>query len=143
MKTIDIEFNSNYLDLGFCKSIIWNPSTTPHAVIIGSTGSGKTFFTKLLLGKLSLHIPDLKLIVCDYEGDDDFSFLNNLSDFYRFESCNKGLDKAHDKLKQRQSGTDSSRNMVMIVFDEWASYCNSLEKRHLKKKRKNYQLYSC
>jgi DNA segregation ATPase FtsK/SpoIIIE-like protein len=111
------------------KYVAWNPATAPHIVIFGVTGSGKTYATKLILGRISRHCPDSQFYVCDFKGDSDFSFLNKEKRFYRFLDCGTGLSDLYRQFEKRQSGEDNRRNLLLLFFDEWASYTLNLEKK--------------
>lgn len=126
---LDILLNQKYLPFGISESIKWNPEGAPHIVIIGATGGGKTYFTKLLLGKIALHIPDSQLRICDFKGDYDFSFLQGCPRFRRFMDCSDGLQQFYERFQKRQQGEEKNKNMMVLFFDEWASYCNSLDKK--------------
>jgi len=117
------------LSSGISKYIQWNYTQLPHVVIFGSTGSGKTYFLKILLGRIALHISKSELIICDFKSDDDFSFLETASNFYRFDDCIKGLDQAVSILHERQHNLSSDRHFLCLVFDEWASFLNNLDKK--------------
>lgn len=117
------------LKYGIRQPLHWQPDKAPHTIVCGATGSGKTYFTKSLLGKIAYYEPTAQLYVCDYKGDRDFSFLGGCSRFFRFMDCQEGLQQFYDRFRLRQSGEDSSRNMMVLFFDEWASYCNSLDKK--------------
>jgi chromosomal replication initiation ATPase DnaA len=74
---INLMPDENFFLSGIAKYIKWNYQKFPHMVIFGSTGSGKTYLLKILLGRIGLHIPNAELIICDYKSDEDFSFLDN------------------------------------------------------------------
>lgn len=131
---IDIAYNQNLFSFGIVQQIRWNPERAPHAVVIGATGSGKTYFTKLLLGKIALHVPNSQIYVCDFKGDDDFSFLQGCPRFHRFMDCSEGLQQFYERFQKRQQGED--KNMIVLLFDEWASYCNSLDKKVIEEEKK-------
>lgn len=133
---IDILFNQNLLSFGISEILKWNPERAPHVVVIGATGSGKTYFTKLLLGKIALHVPNSQVYVCDFKGDDDFSFLEGYSRFHRFMDCTEGLQQFYERFQRRQRGEETSKNMIVLFFDEWASYCNSLDKKIIEEEKK-------
>lgn len=133
---IDILFNKNYLSFGISEIIKWNPERAPHIITIGATGSGKSYFSKLLLGKISLHVSNSQIYICDFKGDDDFSFLNGSSRFFRFMECSQGLQQFYEHFQKRQKGEENNRNMIVLFFDEWASYCNSLDKKIIEEEKK-------
>ena len=114
---------------GITKYIKWNYEKNPHTVIFGSTGSGKTYLLKILLARIGKHIPNAELVVCDYKSDDDFSFLDGLNNFYRFDKCMDGLERAVQLLNERQHGQNKDRHFFCLVFDEWASFLNNLDKK--------------
>lgn len=114
---------------GIVKYIEWDYQKYPHMVICGSTGSGKTYLLKLILARIGKYIPDSELLVCDYKSDEDFSFLNGSANFYRFAECMDGLERAITILRNRQQGLSHDRHFVCLVFDEWASFINNLDKK--------------
>lgn len=120
--------NEEYLNYNIQQFVNWVPSVHPHCAIFGASGSGKTYALRLLLGRIGLHVPDAEVIVCDYKGDDDFSFLNGLANFYRFSDCLHGLENIVSLLKERQQNCND-KHFVAFVFDEWASFISSLDKK--------------
>lgn len=123
---IPILLDKPLLDRDICHWISWAPTRAPHGIIVGATGSGKTYFSSLLLGKLSLYLPNLELYVCDYKGDDDFNYLSEKEHFYRFRACANGLDDFYNRFLARQNDEDSSRTPLFLFFDEYASFLNGL-----------------
>lgn len=136
MNDLVIAYNYDYLSYGVKRDITWNFQNAPHTVIVGSTGSGKTYFSKFLLGKISLYLPKTELTICDFKGDDDFTFLETSKRFYRFENCYEGFNHFFNTFRNRQNGEDKSRHSLVLFFDEWASYCNSLDKKLLEDEKK-------
>lgn len=119
----------DFINEGYSIPFVLDFKSRPHLAIFGSTGSGKTYASKLLLGKISKFIKDSEFIICDYKGDSDFDFLLDKNNFYRFEQVPKGIDKMIEILEKRQKKEDESRNFVLLFFDEWASFLNSLSKK--------------
>ena len=113
---LDILFNEKYINFGISEAVKWNPEKAPHVVIIGATGSGKTYFTKLLLGKIALHVPNSQIYVCDFKGDDDFSFLQGCSRSHRFMGCIEGLQRFYERFLKRQQGIEKDKTMVVLFF---------------------------
>lgn len=134
---IPILLLEDYLSLGIQKSYVWEPAKVPHAIVIGGTGSGKTYFSKILLGKICTYKPTTQLIICDFKGDDDFCFLEEIPGFYRFTDCFQGIEDFYQCFLARQQQKDKSRNPLVLFFDEFASAVNHLDKKdaeELKKK---------
>lgn len=133
---IPILLDEQYLKLNIEKWLMWEPEKAPHAVIIGATGSGKTYFSKLFLGKISLYCKNTELFVCDFKGDSDFQFLTGCENYYRFMECAKGLEHFYNRLINRQQGREISRHMLVLFFDEWASYLNFQDKKQAEEEKK-------
>ncbi len=127
--TISLVPDGKFFSSGILKYLKWDYSRLPHMVIFGSTGSGKTYLLKIILGRIGKHIPDSELIVCDYKADEDFSFLDGSENFYRFDKCREGLDQALKLLYDRQNGLSGNRHFFCLVFDEWASFLNNVDKK--------------
>ena len=114
-------------------NIDWN--MYPHMAIAGASGTGKTYALKLLLARISKDISDSAFTLCDYKGDIDFSFMNGCERFYRFDSCREGLDLFYEAfLSTRKSGRKSGT--YFFVFDEWASFLISLDKKEAEDAKK-------
>ena len=126
---VTLGLDADLLASGVRSKIRWDYTRCPHAVVFGATGSGKTYFTRLLLAKIGKFIPDSEVMVCDFKADRDFSFLSGCTGFFRFDECSAGLDTAVRKLEARQKGADPSRTFYLLVFDEWAAFLNSLDKK--------------
>lgn len=134
MESLDLFYNDIYLEYGIKSYVQWNPQREPHVICVGGTGAGKTYATLLALARLSLHMPDAQLYFCDYKGDDSFSDLYGAPRFWRFNECGKGLSAFYQRFQDRQSGADPSRNLILLYFDEYASYCNNLSSLTASKK---------
>lgn len=129
-KGIPLFLDAAALRTGRCKPsyLTWNFARCPHLLVVGATGSGKTYAVKLLLGRIANHISDAEVTLCDFKHD-DFRFLDGASRYYAFDNCKKGLDAFYAAFQARQQGEDTSRTFCILVFDEWASFVSMLEKR--------------
>ena len=108
--------------------LYWNYTRNPHFLVIGATGSGKTYFEKLLLGRISTRLSGAKVLICDYKHD-DFRFLEGSRNYYAYDQCGDGLDFFLKSFQRRQQGENPSRSFRLLVFDEWASYLSMLDKK--------------
>lgn len=121
----NILWREDYQRMGLNVPIHWRPAEAPHMAISGATGSGKTYFTKLLLGKIVKYVPSSQLYVCDAKGDQDFSFLDGADRFARWD-VGPMFQRFFEAFQARQRGEDTSRNMLVLMFDEWSNYIDSL-----------------
>lgn len=111
--------------MGLNVPIHWRPAEAPHMAISGATGSGKTYFTKLFLGKIVKYVPSSQLYICDAKGDTDFSFLDGTDRFARWD-VGPMFQRFFEAFQARQRGDDTKRNMLVLMFDEWSNYLDSL-----------------
>lgn len=121
--------DKNFFESGITNYVKWEYDKYPHILIMGSTGSGKTYLLKIVLARIGKDIPNSQLVICDYKGDTDFIFLNSCNTFYRFDNCAQGLDNALNLLYERQNNPNIEKYFFAMVFDEWASYLNHLDKK--------------
>lgn len=131
MAKINVGLSEPLLERGFRQYVVWDLQKAPHAAIQGATGMGKTYLLKLLLARISKNIPNSKITVCDFKGDRDFEFLDGLESFYRFSECLTGLDMYYENFLSIQKHGNQTGTEYFFVFDEWASFLNSLEKKEV------------
>ena len=117
---------------------VWEPSKVPHMAVIGGTGCGKTFFSKLLIAKLCVYAPQAEIMICDFKGDDSLSWLSSHDVwYYQYTDCiEKGLDIFYSRFLDRQSGKDKSRHPYIMYFDELAAAVNYYDKKEAEALRK-------
>lgn len=126
--SIPIAYDKVLYTDGVKSPVLWPYELASHGVVIGSTGSGKTFAVKLLMHTVLTQIENASITVCDFKAD-DFQFLVGRSGYYQFDECAVGLQTFYDQFVARQSGKDVCRDFRLIVFDEWASYLQTLDKK--------------
>lgn len=102
--------------------------STPHFLIMGSSGSGKTWATKGILANLLVTQKNAKLWLCDYKAE-DFLFCKGSPRSYLYEDCAKGLAEFFAAFEKRRTGEDTSRTPMYLCFDEFASWLLMLDKK--------------
>lgn len=107
-----------------------------HIGIFGTTGSGKSYASKLLLAKIVQGDPQAVLYIGDFKGDTDFQFLGTHSSFFKFDDFSKLFELGHRILLDRRSGIDNSRNATILYFDEYSNFLLSIQD---KKTREYYE----
>jgi len=130
-----ILWREDYLRRGLKVPIDWDTEAAPMGCCFGTTGSGKTYAIKLLCGKL-VKYGKAKLTVCDGKGGGDFDFLKGC-DRYAAIDVTAVFDKFYDSFLARQRGENESRDMQVLLFDEWSAYLDGLdEKKQIEAQRK-------
>ncbi|HEM3634286.1 TPA: cell division protein FtsK [Streptococcus suis] len=131
-------FDKKLADCGNC--FFWDipVERVPHALLVGSSGSGKTYATKLFLARFAYTYSKAAFLIGDYKADSDFSFLNGCKGFKRFEEVSELLSLGLRILENRQKGIDKSQEFVVICFDEFNAWQNSLDKKVREQAVKDY-----
>lgn len=135
MKEVPLFLNEKYSSHGIIKWITWDMEQAPSAIVVGQSGSGKTYACIQILAQVS-RLHKCLIFVCDYKSDRDFEFLSGTKNYYRFTTCREGLRNFYRLFKGRQEGTDNDRTCSILLFDEWSSYCNSGEKKEIEEDKK-------
>ena len=128
MAIIPIIYSEPMLKVGYKEYITWDTASAPHIAVAGVTGTGKTYCTKLICAKVGKMIPHSQFTVCDYKGDTDFAFLSECERFYRFDACLQGLNNFYNSFLDVQR-TGCANRFHLLIFDEWGSFLNSLDKK--------------
>lgn len=103
-----------------------SPHTNSHILLCGMSGSGKSYLECQILAKLALAEPDGEIYFADYKQDDSFTYLRSCPRYYGYKDTLKALDIVHGRLLARQSGEDTSRNPVTLVWDEYMAQALAL-----------------
>lgn len=111
------------------KKIFLDWKKSPHALITGASGAGKTFACKYLIASLVAQIPEIELYIIDYKGDTDFEPFADFQNCYRYNEAKDGILNFLDRFHQRQSGADTTRTPLYLFIDEFASFLTVLDKK--------------
>ena len=103
---------------------------SPHLLVVGASGSGKTVCSMLIAGKCFLKFPDFKLWILDFKGDDNLSFLRNVdgAKYWQYTDCMTGLENYYSMFQERLSGSPE-RSFRLLWIDELASMILNLPKK--------------
>lgn len=108
---------------------------SPHAIICGESGSGKTYAAKLLLGSIRKFVPNAELYVCDYKNDDDFYYLTGNERYWGGDDCEQGLETFYERFESRRKREELDRHHIFLFFDEYQSFLETFEGDSKTKKR--------
>ena len=126
--SVPLALDMKLLEMGFNEYVNWQPERHPMLLVVGSTGSGKTYGLKLLIAKISTHIPDSQLFLCDYK-DLDFREFANCPRRFSYEDCTEGLNIFYSSFNARLDGSDTTTHRKFLLIDEYAAYIISREKK--------------
>lgn len=109
----------------------------PHALLTGSSGSGKSVALLFLLGKRLQADPDTCIYVCDFKNSADFRFLakSNYPYYFAGDDSFRGITKFYERFNAaRQSGETGRR--FLLVFDEYPAFISRLQMQDKQEKTK-------
>lgn len=91
-----------------------------HTLICGMSGSGKSYLTNQYFARICLHGGDDSVVYfADFKQDDSFAHLRNCPRYYAYDRTIEALEIVYNIMHKRQSGEDSSRHFVTLVWDEY------------------------
>lgn len=110
------------LPVPFCTQI----DSHCHAVLTGSSGSGKSQGLLFLIGKRLQADPDCRMTICDFKNSDDFQFLKDYPHYFRGNDCYSGIMDYYQRFsKARESGKSDKWNL--LICDEYPAMLNHLQ----------------
>lgn len=110
-----------------------SPKNNSHILVCGMSGSGKSFCESIIFAKLIMEVPDSICYFADYKQEDSFSYLRGCSRYYPYKKALEALDSVYEILQKRQSGEDTSRKPVTLIWDEYVANILSLQNEDKKK----------
>ncbi|EGO9190436.1 DUF87 domain-containing protein [Enterococcus faecalis] len=128
---IDVDISDSFQKI---KYVPLDFSKIPHLLLVGGTGSGKTTFLRLLIGKLGLQRK--QIILCDYKSDPSFFEFDGLQNYYRADTCKNGFQRVYDEFVHRQKEFLIDEEELYFIFDEYAFFINRLAKKEAEEIKK-------
>lgn len=96
-----------------------SPKPNTHMLIAGLSGSGKSYLEQAIVAKLALQDRQGVLYLGDYKSEEDFSYLRECPHYFNYTRTLEALDIVHAWLMARQSGEDTSRSPITLIWDEY------------------------
>lgn len=90
------------------------------------SGAGKSYHECQIMTRLALSEVDGDIYFADYKQEDAFAHLRGCMRYYPYKSTLQALDIVHNRLLARQSGEDSNRNPITLIWDEYMAQMLSL-----------------
>lgn len=117
----------NYYNNGIPMRIPLNIKTHCHALITGSSGSGKSQALLFLIGMLIQSKPDICIYVCDFKNSEDFRFLRPYSHYYAGNDCYEGVMEYYSQFSMIRESDEIDKQRYVLIFDEYPSFINYLQ----------------
>lgn len=105
-----------------------SPSENSHILLCGMSGPGKSYQEHQILARLiqAERGRGGEYFFADYKGDSSFSYLQKSPKYTTYRNTLNFLDIVHSRLIARQSGEDTSRNPVTLIWDEYMAQALNL-----------------
>ncbi|MBQ9305668.1 hypothetical protein [Butyrivibrio sp.] len=100
-------------------------ATHCHALITGSSGTGKSTGLTYFLGKLLQENPSIIVYFLDFKASEDFKFLGGYPHYYSGTECMKGLNEYYEQFN-RTKGNHEYKGRKILIFDEYPAFINHL-----------------
>lgn len=108
-----------------------------HALITGSSGSGKSQALLFLIGKLLQAFPGISIYLCDFKNSKDFSFLEGYAHYYAGQDCYAGVMDYYQKFSHvRTDRALQGRTRHVLIFDEYPAFVSYLQMKDKANKTK-------
>lgn len=106
-----------------------------HALITGSSGSGKSYALLYLLGCLLQDVPETDVYFCDFKNSEDFAFLKGYPNYYSGNGCYEGVMTYYESFCNTRTEGKAARRHILI-FDEYPACINYLTTKDKQEKTK-------
>ncbi len=102
----------------------------PNLLCVGMTGSGKSFALWVILGCLTLFIPDCKVIICDFKNS-SFPQFKALPNYFGFHRVIEAIKMVYQEFMERLEADDKVRNRKIwyLLIDEYSAMLSSLDRK--------------
>ncbi len=123
---IKLGYNMQSWEKGVKSPFYWDTDKTPHLLISGITGGGKTVLAQLIINQL---LSEQKSIyICDFKAGGDWD--NITSDYAEYIDCDRLLDEFYNSFLEtiQQKGKAEK----YLIFDEFSSYAMSKDTKEFK-----------
>lgn len=101
----------------------------PNFLVVGKTGSGKSYALMVLLGIYSA-IPGVHITICDYKKS-SFAQFSDAASFYGYEEVPDGIRNFYKEFQYRLAANDEERNKIIrvLVIDEYGALISAQDKK--------------
>ncbi len=111
-----------------------SPKTNSHILLCGMSGSGKSYATNQLFARICLeNQTEGKVYFADFKQDDSFAYLRKCPRYFPYDTSLEALETVYSILHKRQSGEDTTRNPITLIWDEYMANILALQSVNKKK----------
>jgi len=128
---IPLAYDSTLLEYSNIRRYIeWDTDLHPNLAILGNSGSGKSYFIRLLMGYISKYAGEnAKAYVCCYKNE---LLRTDAPRFWGYKNVIQGLEQFRTEFEERLTG-NPCRDFRLLLIDEYISWLASLESKESEK----------
>ncbi|GHV40104.1 hypothetical protein FACS189490_04800 [Clostridia bacterium] len=119
--------------------LYWDYTLFPNLLVLGNSGSGKSYLLRLILGHISAtfisggELTTAKAWIADYKNE---ILSVSAMRFYGYKDTLRGFDEFYSAFEARLSHEDSERSFQLLVIDEYVSWLASMDKKEAEEIKK-------
>jgi len=129
---VDLFFNTTLLEHGIKQYVRWDYQMFPNLLILGNTGSGKSYAIRLLLARIVLQVQNSRLWVCDYKNE---LITQPAPRYWGYTNVMQGFHDFCAVFEDRLNG-NPDRTFCLLLIDEYVSWLSSMEKKEAEEVKK-------
>ena len=135
MKKIPLAYDSALLEYSNIQRYIeWDYDLHPNLAILGNSGSGKSYFLRLLLGYISIYAgKNPKAYICCFKNE---LLKTDAPRFWGYKNVIHGLEQFKNEFENRLTG-NPCRDFRLLLIDEYVSWLASLESKESEKVKRD------
>ena len=108
-----------------------SPKTNSHTLLCGMSGSGKSYAENILIARIAN--AEGTVYFSDFKQDESYKLLRSCPRYYPYDKTIEALEIVYETLHKRQSGEDTSRTPVTLIWDEYMANILAIQGNDKKK----------
>ncbi|MCL2605575.1 MAG: type IV secretory system conjugative DNA transfer family protein [Defluviitaleaceae bacterium] len=129
---VDMFYLTTLLERGIRQYLRWDYQLFPNLLVLGNTGSGKSYALRILLARIVHQIPDSRLWVCDFKNE---LLPQSAPRYWGYKAVMDGFNAFCEVFDDRLQG-NPDRTFCLLLMDEYVSWLSSMEKRETEEVKK-------
>ena len=106
--------------------ILYYPRSFPHSLIVGRTGSGKSYAARYWMYQFLNYYPSAKLYLLDFKNEFNFP---QLPRYYTNFDCVQGMKSFVQEMGERQESHNVDKPPILLYIDELSALLTFLDKK--------------